>query len=289
VPAAEPAPAAAQSTQPEEYQYQAQQPLDPYYAQQPAGEPAAAAPPPAQAGPAPEQKEEPPEEEGTKFAWFSLSPQVGFAYFPEASIEVKGIPLKVNPRNVFIFKLHLDLGGDGLALELAPLFAIEADGSEFGKMKVDLGDSVGGGLGGDFVAIGGQATLVYRFDLSPFFPHLGLGFHGAGLISDNIESGTELYGRVPIGFTWYMAEYLGLVVEFGLMWGATGIKGKGAGDIASEIENFDPDQYDPEADYDPNDPDAEAKARAALEAELAKKLQFGTGFGFDLMVGLRFP
>ena len=232
------------------------------------------------------------EDEESPFGWFSLAPEVGFAYYPAADIEVRGFPLEVQPRNAFVFKLHLDLGGDGLALALAPLVAVERSGGSLADVTsvgVDLSQGVGDGLGGDYVALGGELSLVYRFEIGSFFPHLGIGFHGAYLTADSIEYGAELYGRVPIGFSWYVAEHLAIVLEAGLMYGATGIRGTGLDDpaaLAAEVDVGD-ECTDPQTLE--NDPELATQCQAAVEDQMSEKLQFGTGFAFDVMIGLRFP
>jgi hypothetical protein len=179
----------------------------------------------------------------TDFAWLSIAPEIGYTYFFEAPLDVGFDDFAIGDRHGFVAKAHVDIGGDGLALELAPFYAFESGSGPFG----------------DFDVIGGEIHMVYRFSAQNVFPSIGIGFHGAVILAnDYIESGTQLYARLPLGLTWYFAEYLGLVVEAGLMYGGTGVRAKeGTGDTR-------------------------------LEA-IAGELEFGANFAFDLMVGIRFP
>jgi hypothetical protein len=134
-------------------------------------------------------------------------------------MEYQGFKTTVDPRNGFIAKLHFDFGGDGFAIELAPIFEIQAGGIE-----VKTATLSGLEKGGSFQAVGGQLSVVYRFKAGYFFPSLGLSFHGTYLMGDRILYGTELYGRLPVGFSIYMGKHIALVFEVGLMYGVTGIR-----------------------------------------------------------------
>ncbi len=180
------------------------------------------------------------ESSGSEFAWFSFAPEIGYVRFFEATVHEK-LNAKLAARDGIVLKGHVDIGGDGIALELAPLYAWESGGEEFG----------------DFNVFGGEITLAFRASIGSFYPGFGIGFHGAYIFeNDYIDSGSELYARVPLGFTWYFAEYLGLVFEFGLMYGGTGVR------VKEEVNH------------------------ALAESD---KPEFGAGFAFDILAGLRFP
>ena len=184
---------------------------------------------------------------GTSFAWLSIAPEIGYVHFVEATVDKK-LLAKIPARNGLTVKGHVDIGGDGIALELAPLYAWEK----------------GGGLFGDFNVLGGEITLAFRFGTGSFYPGIGIGFHGAHIFANRyIKSGTQLYAPVPLGFTWYFVEYLGLVFEAGLMYGGTGVKAKKVTSGSSTDDD---------------------KRNA-----LASDMKFGAGFAFDLLFGLRFP
>lgn len=187
----------------------------------------------------------------TEFAWLSVAPEAGYGYFFEGEFSgVNGEMLSA--RNAFVAKLHVDIGGDGLAVELAPLYEFE------GCDK----------LLGDFNVLGGEVTLVYRFAAGSVYPSLGIGFHGAYIFpSDILSSGTQLYARAPLGLTWYFGEYLGLVVEAGVLYGGTGIKTKAVTISGTQQAG-----------------DLERRRNV-----LSDSMEFASGFGFDLLVGLRFP
>lgn len=248
-----------------------------------------------------------------EFLGLTLAPEVGYVFFPKSELTVNGFKATVQARNGFVAKVHLDLGGDGIAFELAPLFAVEAGGidakgGDFGTVAVDLDQGFGAG---SFQAVGGQMGLVWRFRAGRFYPGFGLGFHGAYLMGDAIDYGLELYGRVPVGFTVYLAPRLGLVVEAGFMLGVTGIRTpldwsslEAAGlseqavadakQISSEAElrewlNQYQSELDPSAAEQYQGIDADTAAQDIIMNQLADSLRFGVGFGIDLMVGLRFP
>jgi len=182
------------------------------------------------------------------FAWFSVAPEIGYTHFFKAKLRPSGYdPITLAPRDGMVAKVHLDLGGDGIALELAPVYAYERSKRDFG----------------DFHALGGEITFVFRFHAGSFYPGLGLGFHGAYLFDNPaISSGTQLYARLPVGFTWYFLKHLGLVFEADVMYGGTGIRSKNS-------------------DASPLD----ANARSGL----SNKLYFAPGFALDILLGLRFP
>jgi hypothetical protein len=242
-----------------------------------------------------EKKEDEDEGEDGPFAWFSVAPEVGLAIYPAADLTIKGVPFSINRRTGFVAKVHLDLGGAGLSVDLAPLIAVEGAGG----FHLDASQGVGGGLGGDYVAFGGELSLLYKFRAKSFFPHLGIGFHGTYLTSDKLEYGSELFGRIPLGFTWYVAEDFGLVFEFGFMYGVTGIRWKFTDAMKRELlaeYGIDPNTPLPDNKEDldaflqahnlENDPTAKQKL---LQSVASKTVQFGDGFGFDFMIGVRFP
>ncbi|MCP4679769.1 MAG: hypothetical protein GY854_30620 [Deltaproteobacteria bacterium] len=180
------------------------------------------------------------ESSDSEFAWFSFAPEIGYVHFFETTVHEK-LNAKLAARDGIVLKGHVDIGGDGIALEIAPLYAWESGGKEFG----------------DFNVLGAEITLALRANSGNFYPGIGIGFHGAYIFeNDYINSGSELFARVPLGFTWYFMEYLGLVFEFGLMYGGTGVRVK------------------------------EEANHALAESD---KAEFGAGFAFDILVGLRFP
>jgi hypothetical protein len=180
------------------------------------------------------------EAESPKFAWLSLAPEVGYTFFSKGELE-KDYGTEIGARNGVVVKAHLDIGGDGLALELAPLYSWQGCGGRVGNLN----------------AFGGETTLVYRFRSDDIYPGIGIGIHAAYLFpNDKIQRGVELFGRVPLGLTWYFVKYIGLVLEGGFMFGGTGIR----------LKNVD-----------------------AVSSNLAGHTEYAFNLGFDLMVGLRFP
>ncbi len=185
----------------------------------------------------------------SEFSWFSLAPEIGYLRFFKTTIDEK-YNVKLPARDGFVVKGHVDIGGDGIAVEFAPLFAWESAGELFGNFKV----------------LGGEVTLALRAEFGSFYPGIGIGFHGAGIFGNEcVKSGTELFARVPIGFTWYFSDILGLVFEIGVMYGGTGIRVKEVVNPSSGDEN-----------------------KLNILAD-GGDMYWGGGFGFDVMIGLRFP
>ena len=182
------------------------------------------------------------------FAWLTIAPEMGYVHFFKTTLDEE-FDVKLGARNGLTVKGHVDIGGDGLALEVAPLYSWQSAGGTFGS----------------FSALGGELTLVYRSSFKSFYPGIGVGLHLAGIFAnDIIKSGLELYARVPVGFTWYFAKHLGLVFEAGAMFGGTGIRMKEQSGASLEEQEIN------------------ALANTG-------DIYWGPGFGFDIMAGLRFP
>jgi hypothetical protein len=139
--------------------------------------------------------------------WLSLAPEVGYVFFKGNELE-KTYHAEAPNRHGVVLKGHVDVGGTGGALEVAPLYTFQH----------------AGGLLGNLHGVGGEVSLVYRHSAGEFHPGIGLGFHGVFYApNDDIQRGMDLMARIPIGTTWYFARYLGLVLETGPMLGVTGI------------------------------------------------------------------
>ena len=187
------------------------------------------------------------EAESPEFAWLSLAPEVGYTFFSKGELE-KAYHSEIEVRNGVVVKGHVDIGGDGVALELAPLYSWQGCGGVVGNLN----------------AFGGEMTLVYRFRSDDVYPGIGIGFHAAYIFpNDTVRRGVELFGRVPLGMTWYFVKYIGLVLEGGFMFGGTGIHFK-------------------DVDPAPGEDDP-------VPGNLHLHTEYAFNLGFDLMVGLRFP
>lgn len=262
--------------------------------------------------------EEPLDEQAAEedyFFWLTVAPEVGYLFFPRSALAVQDYTAKVEPRNGFAAKLHFDMGGDGLAVEIAPMFVVEAGGVNptgggFGNIGVDFSEGL---FSGTFQGIGAQFAVVYRFEVGRFFPSIGGGFHGNYLWGSEIEYGTELYGRIPIGATVYVGKNIGLVFEIGLMYGVTGIKtpfrlpDSVPADIRAELDGIDtPEEFelwyenpdnqtkiqvwiDEYHDQLPENYDQEQMARDFVADQVAESIRFGPSFGIDISIGIRFP
>jgi hypothetical protein len=261
--------------------------------------------------------EESPPEEGPKeteeiFSWFTVSPQLGYLFFPKSEMEFDGMKATVDARNGLLAKLHFDLGGDDLAFEIAPLYAMEFGGIHSANLSgLDFSKS---GAGASLQAVGGELTIVFRFSVKKFFPHIGAGFHGTYLFGDQVLYGTEIYGRFPIGFTAYVAKNVALTFEIGFMGGATGVRtppalpesfdtmppelrtGLEQARTAADFERW---YIENQADIDqwiadnqdelPEGYDQNQMASDFVSDQMGRSIRFGSGFGMDIVFGVRFP
>ena len=132
--------------------------------------------------------------------------------------------LSLSGRAGVILKLHLNLLGSGLAIEINPFFAQEW----VGDVAID-----------HFSAVGAQIGLAYRFHIRRFFPKIGIGAHIAYAGGGDLEHGLEAFGRLPVGFTVYMARFLAFDLEAALLTGATGIQTKNLGNDFDRLIRFD--------------------------------------------------
>ncbi|RJO71742.1 MAG: hypothetical protein C4523_03905 [Myxococcales bacterium] len=144
-------------------------------------------------------------EEGSKWDSFTLAPKLGYAYFAETSGAGK-----VAKRNALSLFVDFDFGGEGAGFDLA--------------FNYNLEDPE---LGNKMHALGAYLGFAYRLHFGDWYPYFGIGLRGAYLMADWIDQGAEIYGRIPIGVTYYILEDLGLVLELGLGYGITGISAPG--------------------------------------------------------------
>jgi hypothetical protein len=256
--------------------------------------------------------EEGPKETEEVFSWFTVSPQLGYLFFPKSEMEFDGLKATVEPRHGLLAKLHFDLGGDDLAFEIAPLYAMEFGGIHSANLSgLDFSKRA---AGASIQAVGGELTIVFRFAVKKFFPHIGAGFHGTYLFGDQVLYGTEIYGRFPIGFTVYPAKHVALTFEIGLMGGATGVRTPPA--LPESVDTMPPElkegleQARTEADFemwytenqdevdqwiaDNEDELSEGYDRRQMTSDfvseqVGRSIRFGSGFGMDIVIGIRFP
>jgi hypothetical protein len=143
-----------------------------------------------------------------RIPWLSIAPEVGYLYVFKGELE-NDYHSEVPSRHGVVVKGHLDLGGDGLAAEFAPLFTWQS----------------GDAFVGDFTGVGGEVGVVYRYVSGDLHPGVGVGLRGVYYVQNNaIERGVDLTARIPVGMTWYFADLLGLVLEAGAFLGGTGIR-----------------------------------------------------------------
>lgn len=144
--------------------------------------------------------------------WAGIGFEIGYQHFSDASFDTGGDPATeaiiggIPERNNRTLALTLDLGGDGLGLQLSPYYAT-------GEIRNTDLTTIG-------VFVGGM--LRPRF--GSVYPHVGVGLQAGYMSADIITYGLDLYARVPIGITFYPVSNLALVAELGLGWGMTGVQ-----------------------------------------------------------------
>ena len=165
------------------------------------------------------------ESRDVRMPFLSAAPEVGLIFFNGVSMKAKEngetAKLNISSRTGIIFKIQGNLFGDGLGLEFNPFVTHTWTGDD----KV-----------GKLVAVGAQLGIAYRFHIRSFYPKIGVGGHFAYLDGD-IDSGVELYGRFPVGFSYYFMRFLAFDMEVAYMTGSTGIKTKGAGVFDEKIRH----------------------------------------------------
>lgn len=171
----------------------------------------------------------------SKWNGFTLAPKLGYAWYAETSAISD---LKTDDRHSFNLQLDLDFGGVGAGFDLAPYFAYE-EGEESGTEGIK--------------ALGLYAGFAYRMEFGNWYPYVGFGAKIGYGFADGVDHLAEIYGRVPIGCTYYLLDDLGVLLELGLGYGVTGLQLSGGGVGA-------PDDF-----------------------------QMGHGFYLDLMAGVRWP
>jgi hypothetical protein len=197
----------------------------------------------------------PPEEEEDKdgpMGWGGFGVELGYQHFSDASFDSGGDPATeaiiggIPERDNRTIALTIDLGGDGLGLQLSPYYAT-------GEIRqVDL-TTFGLFIGG-----------MYRPHFGNVYPHIGIGLQAGYMSADIITYGLDLYGRVPLGITYYPLKNLGLVAELGLGWGATGVQ------------------------YPTQSIEVDTGQGISVTAT-SPDLEFGTTTLYDVSIGLRFP
>ena len=126
---------------------------------------------------------------------FSLAPKFGYAWFGASTgYSTTGIL----DHHAFNLQLNLDFGGQS-AFELAPYYTYHAVGSDIHTVGVLLG-------------------YAYRWSTlgGKLYPSIGFGVKLGYMVSDGIDYGLEIIGRIPVGITYYVLEDLGIVAEFGI-------------------------------------------------------------------------
>ena len=152
-----------------------------------------------------------------RMPFLTVGLQAGVAYYGDMKFSAKDdngdeTTLNISGRPSALVKLHINLLGSGLGIEVNPLFAYEVPGDD-GLEK--------------FAALGIQLGLAYRFQIRRFYPKIGIGGHVAYLGGGDIDRGLEAYGRIPVGFTIYFARFLAFDLEVAYLIGATGLKTDG--------------------------------------------------------------
>lgn len=154
---------------------------------------------------------EPEEYTGPRIGNFNIAPKVGYAFY-----EKQRGDLGLAKRHSLLIQLDLDMGGAGSGFIFAPYYAMETIDTLAGKKKMHA-------LGADF-------GMRYAFGSQNVFPYIGFQTK-IGYIFKNstlaIDHGLEIYGRIPLGLTYYVLEDLGIVVETCIGYGTTALTGPG--------------------------------------------------------------
>jgi|GEM_PF-6956759 len=139
---------------------------------------------------------------------FTLAPKIGYAYYQNLRNNTT-----IPGRHSMLIQLDFDMGGPGSGFIFAPYYAMQtAKTTIFGKVRMHT-------LGADF-------GMRYAFKAGNAFPYIGLQTKlGYIFNNDLIDHGVELFGRLPLGLTYYILEDLGIVIETCIAYGTTITKG----------------------------------------------------------------
>jgi hypothetical protein len=122
----------------------------------------------------------------------------------------------------------------------------------------------------DSLVVGGFTGPAFRFHIKRLYFSIGAGLQVGYLTDDNYDLGLDLYGRFPVSVTYYVADGLGLMFEFGFGWGATGVR-----PTASSFGNLN---------------NLPPQIRDELNRRVDSfDIQFARSGLFDCAIGLRFP
>jgi hypothetical protein len=137
--------------------------------------------------------------------------------------------------------IALSLGGDGFGWDIEPYFQSSDNANAYGIYT-------------------GPKFDIHVLD--PVYIGFGFGLKGARIASDSWDYGADLYGRIPLRGTFYLAPNIALVAEFAFGAGASGYASK-----ATTITH----------------PATQASIRTS------PSLTFGVGRTWDASLGIRFP
>lgn len=200
---------------------------------------------------------------GGRMAWLTIAPKVGYGHYSEGSIDTGLVTTTIGARSTRTLSVDLDIGGSGFGWDLAPYVSLEEGNltvPDPGPAAYDYAYDEAAQLPESKRVALAQAAQNYARDaagwtadgkevtytsfgvyLGPavrvplgraFYPYFGAGLKAGILTSADIETGVELYGRGVTGLCLYIFEDIGLNVEFGAGYGATGIKGLGAQELS---------------------------------------------------------
>jgi hypothetical protein len=142
--------------------------------------------------------------------------------------------LKMPARTDFQITVPLNFGGSGAGFDLQPSIGF-----------------------GDVTALGLYLGFAYHLEINPkTYINFGIGPQFRYWLEDTVDIGADIFGRVPVGATYYAAPDLGLFAELGIGYGATGFA---------------------------------TKAPAGAPAGSVPDFGLGTSFAFDIGVGVRWP
>ena len=148
--------------------------------------------------------------------------KLGMAGMGEGTLEyqVKGkpVPGQIGSRRGLYLSVPLHLGGDGFGWMIEPYYGR----ATVSAVTIDHAGQTTATADVNLAAYGIYTGPTVTFQVTqPLYLGIGAGLKAAYVASNFFDYGFDVYGRVPVSATYYLASQVALVAELGLGFGAS--------------------------------------------------------------------
>jgi hypothetical protein len=148
----------------------------------------------------------------------AIGVKVGAVGMGAGKLTFAGQKGQLDPRVGVQVSLPILLGGDGFGWNFEPYFMSSS-------ISHDLKNSTGNVVGSESVslnAVGMYMGPTFTFQITrPLYLGFGLGIKGAYMPNRDFDYAADLYARVPVHATYYVARRFALTAEIGFGYGAS--------------------------------------------------------------------